>query len=82
MSTVPVRALVTHDLSHAVNAALFRHLCGLDAFGMDEEAEAKVARLDRLLDAGGDDAVPVGLWHPERNPPLPAPAVEPGLAPS
>lgn len=72
---------VTHDLSHAVNRALFRHLCGLDAFGMDEEAEAKAARLDRLLDASGGHAVPVGLWHPERDPPLPAPDSEPGSAP-
>ena len=76
---------VVHDLSHAVNGALFRHLCGLDAFGMDEDAEAKVAHLDRLLDAsepGSGHAVPVGLWHPERDPPLPAPAAGPGHAPS
>lgn len=43
-----------------------RHLCGLDAFGLDEDAAAKVARLDRLLEAGGDDAVRVGLWHLEQ----------------
>ena len=73
---------VVHDLSHAVNGALFRHLCGLDAFGMDGDAAAKVARLDGLLDASADHAVAVGLWHPERSTPLPAPAAEPGPAPS
>ena len=69
---------VTHDLSHAVNATLFRHLLGRDAFGLDEEVAEKVARLDRLLDATGAHAVPVGLWQPERTPPLPPPAAEPG----
>ena len=69
---------VTHDLSHAVNGALFRHLCGLDAFGLDEDAAAKVARLDRLLDASAGHAVPVGLWHPGGDAAGPPPAAERG----
>lgn len=73
---------VTHELSHAINGVLFRHLCGLDAFGMDEGTAEKVARLDGLLDASADHAVPVGLWHPERDAALPAPDAEPGPAPS
>lgn len=67
---------VTHDLSHAVNATLFRHLLGRDAFPLDEEVAAKAARLDRLLHASAGQAVPVGLWRPERAPPLPPPAAE------
>ena len=64
---------VSHDLSHAVNASLFRHLNGLDAFGFDDRVAAKVARLDRLLaDAatgpGGGYAVPVGLWQSGQDP--------------
>ena len=71
---------VTHDLSHAVNAALFRHLRGLDAFGLHEKAAARVARLDRLLDAGGPDgdghAVPPGPWRPSRDPLVPPPSMQ------
>ena len=65
---------VTHDLSHAVNATLFRHLLGRDAFPLDEEVVEKAARLDRLLDASAGHTVPVGLWRPERNLRLPPPA--------
>ena len=76
---------VTHDLSHAVNAALFRHLRGLDAFGSDEGAASKVVRLDRLLDAsgpgGGGHAMPIGLWHPGQGPLAPPPTVERGSVP-
>ena len=71
---------VTHDLSHAVNAALFRHLCGLGAFGLHEKAAATVARLERLLDAtgpdGGGHAVPPGLWQPGRDPLVPPPSMQ------
>lgn len=67
---------VTHDLSHAVNATLFRHLLVRDAFPLDEAVAEKAVRLDRLLDASAGQAVPVGLWLPERNPPLPRPAAE------
>lgn len=67
---------VTHDLSHAVNATLFRHLLGRDAFLPEEEAAETVARLGLLLDASGGHAVPVGLWHPERDPAVPPPAAE------
>ena len=71
---------VTHDLSHAVNAALFRHLCGLDAFELHEKAAATVARLDRLLDAsgpdGGDHAAPPGPWQPSRDPLVPPPSMQ------
>ena len=69
---------VTHDLSHAVNATLFRHLLRRDAFGLDEGVAEKVARLGLLLDASGGHAVPVGLWNPERDPAMPPPAAEPG----
>lgn len=69
---------ITHDLSHAVNATLFRHLLGRDAFPLDEEVAEKATRLDRLLDASGGNAMPVALWHPELNPPLPPPAAERG----
>ena len=67
---------VTHDLSHAVNATLYRYLLGRDAFPLDEQIAEKAARLDRLLDASRTHAVPVGLWHPERNLRLPPPAGE------
>lgn len=71
---------VTHDLSHAVNAALFRRLRALDAFRLDEEAANMVARLGRLLDAseprGGGDAVPIRLWQPGRGPLAPPSAAE------
>ena len=65
---------VSHNLSHAVNATVFRHLCGLDAFGFDDKVAARVARLDRLLAAvangpgGGGYAVPVGLWQSSQDP--------------
>ena len=67
---------ITHDLSHAVNVTLYRHLLGLDAFPLDERVAEKAAHLDRLLDASAEHAVPVGLWRPERDPPLPPPAAE------
>ena len=71
---------VTHDLSHAINAALFLRLRALDAFRLDEEAANMVARLGRLLDAsdpgGGGDAVPIGLWKPGRGPHVPPSAAE------
>ena len=71
---------VTHELSHAVNAALFRHLRRLDAFGLHEKAAATVARLDRLLDARGSDGggrpVPPGLWQPGRDPLVPPPSMQ------
>lgn len=67
---------VTHHLSHAVNATLYRHLLGLDAFPLDEAVAEKAARLDRLLDASAGHTVPVGLWRPERDLPLPPPAAE------
>ena len=75
---------VTHNLSHAVNAALFLRLRGHDAFRLDEQAANMVARLGRLLNAsepGGGHAVPIGLWDPERGPPAPASAAERGPVP-
>ena len=71
---------VTHDLSHAVNAALFRHLRGLDAFGLDERAAAMVARLDRLLDANGSGKrsypVPACPWQSGADLLVPTPATQ------
>lgn len=67
---------VTHDLSHAVNATLFRHLLARDAFPLDKGVAEKAARLGRLLDASAGHAVPVGLWHPEQDPASPPPATE------
>lgn len=58
------------------SATLYRHLLARDAFPLEEAVAEKVARLDRLLDASAGQAVPVGLWHPERDPPLPPPAAE------
>ena len=60
---------VSHKLPHAINACLFRHLLGLDAFGFEPRLTQKVERLDRLLTATaegpgrGGYAVPAGLWH-------------------